>query len=109
LLALGVAKYHLGEKDAARADLERRRAMLPNNPEAELYLGMMLLEDEKPADAINRLDRSRSLHGDTFEPASNYYAALAQAEAGDEEAKPRTRSAACSSSRPGTIWAERAA
>ncbi len=31
-LALGVAKYHLGEKDAARADLEHAQKMLPNNP-----------------------------------------------------------------------------
>ena len=83
LLALGVVKYHLGEKDAARADLERAQAMLPSSPEAELYLGMILLEEEKPADAINRLERSRSLQGDTFEPVSNYYAALAQAETGD--------------------------
>lgn len=107
-LALGVAKYHLGEKDAARADLEAAQSMLPNNPEAELYLGMMLLESEKPAEAINRLDRSRSLHGDTFEPASNYYAALAEAETGDtkraEDSLHRVQQLA-----PGTIWAERAA
>ena len=106
-LALGVAKYHLGEKDAARADLERAQAMLPNSPEAELYLGMILLEEEKPADAINRLERSRSLQGDTFEPASNYYAALAQAETGDtkraEDSLRRVQDLA-----PGTIWAERA-
>jgi tetratricopeptide (TPR) repeat protein len=106
-LALGVAKYHLGEKDSARADLEAAQAMLPNNPEAELYLGLLLLEDEKPAEAINRLERSRSLQGDTFEPASNYYAALAQAEAGDtkraEDALHRVQQLA-----PNTIWAERA-
>lgn len=106
-LALGVAKYHLGEKDSARGDLEAAQRMLPNNPEAELYLGMLLLEEERPADAINRLERSRSLHGDTFEPASNYYAALAQAEAGDtkraEDSLRRVQELA-----PGTIWAERA-
>lgn len=106
-LALGVAKYHLGEKDAARADLEAAQKMLPNNPEAELYLGMILLEEEKPADAINRLERSRSLQGDTFEPAANYYAALAQAENGDaaraEDSLRRVQQLA-----PGTVWAERA-
>ena len=107
-LALGVAKYHLGEKDSARGDLEAAQQMLPDNPEAELYLGMLLLEEQKPADAINRLERSRSLHGDTFEPASNYYAALAHAEAGEtrraEESLRRVQELA-----PGTIWAERAA
>ncbi|MBK7949190.1 MAG: tetratricopeptide repeat protein [Deltaproteobacteria bacterium] len=106
-LALGVAKYHLGEKDAARADLEAAQKMLPDNPEAELYLGMILLEEERPAEAINRLDRSRSLNGDTVEPASDYYAALAHSEAGDrkraEEALRRVQQTA-----PGTIWAERA-
>jgi len=107
LLALGVAKYHLGEKDAARADLERARALLPNNPEVELYLGMILLEQEQPAAAITRLDRSRGLSGDTFEPVSNYYAALAQAETGDEkEAEDSLRRV--QQMAPGTIWAQRA-
>lgn len=106
-LALGVAKYHLGEKDAAQADLERAQAMLSDSPEAELYLGMILLEKEKPADAINRLERSRSLHGDTFEPASNYYAALAHAEEGDaKRAEDLLRGVQASA--PGTVWAERA-
>lgn len=106
-LALGVAEYHLGEKDAARADLERAQAMLPNSPEAELYLGMLLLEQAKPADAINRLERSRSLQGDTFVPASDYYAALAHAEAGDtKRAKDSLRRV--QEMAPGTIWAERA-
>ena len=107
-LALGIVEYHLDEKGAARGDLEAAQRMLPNNPEAELYLGMLLLEEEKPADAINRLERSRSLHGDTFEPASNYYAALAHAEAGEtrraEESLRRVQELA-----PGTVWAERAA
>jgi tetratricopeptide (TPR) repeat protein len=106
-LALGVAKYHLGEKAAARADIEQAQKMLPNNPEAELYLGMILLEEERPAEAISRLDRSRSLNGDTVEPASDYYAALAHAEAGDrkraEDALRRVQQTA-----PGTVWAERA-
>jgi len=106
-LALGVAKYHLGESEAARADLEQAHSMLPSSPEAELYLGMILLEQEKPAEAINRLDRSRSLHGDTFEPVSNYYAGLAQAETGDtrraEESLRRVQEMA-----PGTVWAQRA-
>ncbi len=107
LLALGVAKYHLGEKDAARADLERARALLPNSPEAELYLGMILLEEEKPAAAVTRLDRSRGLHGDTFEPVSNYYAALAQAETGDEK-RAEDSLRRVQQMAPGTIWAERA-
>jgi tetratricopeptide (TPR) repeat protein len=106
-LALGVAKYHLGERDAARADLEQAQQMLPNNPEAELYLGLILLEREQTADAVTRLDRSRNLQGDTFEPAANYYAALAHAEAGDrkdaEESLRRVQEMA-----PGTVWAERA-
>ena len=106
-LALGVAKYHLGEKDAARADLEQAQKMLPNNPEAELYLGMILLEQENPAAAVNRLDRSRSLSGDTIEPASNYYAALAHSEAGDtKRAEELLRGVQTSA--PGTVWAERA-
>ncbi|MFO0690958.1 MAG: tetratricopeptide repeat protein [Myxococcota bacterium] len=106
-LALGVAEYHLGEKDAARTDLEAAQKMLPDNPEAELYLGMILLEEQKPADAISRLERSRSLQGDTFEPAADYYAALAQAENGDtaraEDSLRRVQQMA-----PGTVWAERA-
>ena len=106
-LALGIAKYHLGEKDAARADLEQAEKMLPNNPEAELYLGMILLEQENPAAAVNRLDRSRSLSGDTIEPASNYYAALAHAEAGDtKRAEELLRGVQTSA--PGTVWAQRA-
>ena len=106
-LALGIAKYHLGEKDAARADLEQAQKMLPNNPEAELYLGMILLEQENPAAAVNRLDRSRSLSGDTIEPASNYYAALAHSEAGDtKRAEELLRGVQTSA--PGTVWAERA-
>jgi tetratricopeptide (TPR) repeat protein len=107
LLALGVAKYHLGDKDAARADLERAQTMLPNNPETELYLGMILLEEEKPAAAVTRLDRSRGLYGDTFEPVSNYYGALAQAETGDEQrAEESLRRVQLMA--PGTIWAQRA-
>lgn len=106
-LALGVAEYHLGEKDAARADLEQAQKSLPNNPEAELYLGLILLEEERTADAISRLDRSRTLQGDTFEPASNYYSAIAHAEAGDtkraEDSLRRVQTMA-----PGTVWAERA-
>jgi tetratricopeptide (TPR) repeat protein len=107
LLARGVASYHLGDKAAARADLEQAQQRLPNNPEAELYLGMMLLEEERPAEAIERLDRTRTLQSDTVEPAANYYAALAHAESGDsreaEAALRRVQEIA-----PGTIWAERA-
>lgn len=107
-LALGVAKYHVGERDAARADLEQAQQMLPNNPEAELYLGLILLEQERPAEAIDRLERSRSLAGDIAVPASDYYSALAQAQAGDrrraEEQLRRVQQTA-----PGTVWAERAA
>lgn len=107
LLARGVANYHLGDKAAARADLEQAQQRLPNNPEAELYLGMMLLEEERPAEAIERLDRTRTLQSDTVEPAANYYAALAHAESGDaqqaEAALRRVQEIA-----PGTIWAERA-
>ena len=106
-LALGVAEYHLGEKDAARTDLEAAQKMLPDNPEAELYLGMILLEQERPAEAITRLERSRSLNGGTAEPVSDYYAALAQSEAGDrkraEDALHRVQQSA-----PGTVWAQRA-
>lgn len=106
-LALGVAKYHLGEKESARADLEQAQKMLPNNPEAELYLGMILLEQDNAAAAVNRLDRSRSLSGDTIEPASNYYAALAHSQEGDtKRAEELLRGVQTSA--PGTVWATRA-
>lgn len=107
-LALGVAEYHLGERDAARADLERAQTMLPNNPEAELYLGLILLEEDRPAEAIDRLERSRSLSGDVADPASDYYSALAHSQSGErrraEESLRRVQETA-----PGTVWAERAA
>lgn len=106
-LALGVSEYHVGERDAARADLEQAREMLPANPEAELYLGLILLEEERPAEAISRLDRSRNLQGDAFEPAANYYAALAQAEVG-EESRARESLRRVQEMAPGTVWAERA-
>lgn len=82
-LALGISRYHQGNAAGARSELERAEGMLPNRPEAPLYLGLILLEAEEAKDAAARFDRAGALSADGFDPVSSYYAAVAHANAGD--------------------------
>lgn len=84
-IALGMSRYHQGLYSSARTELERAERLLPNRPEPPLYIGLILLDAEESAAAAAQLDRSSSLSSDGFDPAANYYAALAHAGAGDGE------------------------
>ena len=84
-LALGMVRYHQGNAAGARSELERAERMLPNRPEAPLYLGLILLEAEEAKDAAARFDRAGALSADGFDPVSSYYAAVAHANAGNAE------------------------
>lgn len=107
-LALGMARYHLGDSTGAYRELVRAEQKMPERPEPPLYIGLILLDREEASKAAARLDRSSSLNTDGFEPASNYFAAVAHASAGDP-----TRSDASLERvqrlAPGSVWGKRAA
>jgi len=107
-LQLAVARYHLGDLEAAEAALDAAEAAGAAGAELELYRGILLLQRAaSPRAAAAALERARSAGGVAVEPVASYYAGLAFARAEDRE---RAREALERVVRewPGTDWAREA-
>lgn len=84
-LQLGVAQYHLGELDAARASLDRARARGEQGALLELYSGLLQLQADDARGAALALERARRADARAVEPIASYYAFLAWRSLEDEE------------------------
>ena len=84
---LAVARYHLGELEAAESALSAAEAAGAAGAEVDLYRGILLLQRaDSPDAAAAALERARSAGGVAVEPVASYYAGLAFAAADDREA-----------------------
>jgi tetratricopeptide (TPR) repeat protein len=79
---LGIAKYHAGDRDGAAAALERAVARGEARAEAPLYLGLIALEREDAAHAVQLFARARSLDPLASEPVASYYGGIASQRSG---------------------------
>jgi len=82
-LQLAEMKLKRGRLDAAAADYQRRLELLPNDPYAELGLARIALQQGRPGETLQRLERLLAQHP-KFPSAHNLYAEL-QAAAGHED------------------------
>ena len=106
-LALGIARYEVGDVDGALVALERAETLLPDRPEPPLYAGLALLDRDRSQEAAERFERSNRLNTDGFDPISGYYAAIAHSGAGDaERAEESLREVERRGA--GTVWGDRA-
>jgi tetratricopeptide (TPR) repeat protein len=108
-LRLGIALYHLGDADGARAQLDAAAAAGLGDRDAQLllYRGLLLLDAERHAEAALVLEQARSLDPDAVEPVASYYAALAWSRA-HERARARSALARVVTEWPETSWASEA-
>lgn len=104
----GIAHYHTGNLAAAERDLEAARETSPGRADADLYLGLVLLQRTRNQEAAAALARARRTDARAVEPVASYYEGMAWVAAGDraraEEALRRVQEAA-----PGSDWADAAA
>ncbi len=76
-LELGIARYHLGQLDAADSSLAAARAAGAAGPLLDLYTGLLLLQREDVRAAALSLERARRADARLVEPVASYYAFLA--------------------------------
>lgn len=106
-LQLAAARYHLEDREGARAALERVGPEGRERAEWWLYRGLLALEASRPSPALEALDRARRLDADAVDPVASFYAGAAASSLGRaataREAFERVRTVW-----PGTPWAEEA-
>jgi len=107
-LRLAIALYHLGDLEGARSELAAAAGGLGDeHAEVLLYRGLLLLEEERGAEAAEALEQARARDPRTVEPVASYYAGLAWS-----RARNRARAEAALSrvveDWPGTAWAAEA-
>lgn len=82
-LQLAEMKLKRGRLDAATTDYQRRLELLPDDPYAKLGLARIALQQGRPEETLQRLERLLAQHP-KFPTAHNLYAEL-QAAAGNED------------------------
>jgi len=107
-LQLAIARYHLGDLEAASSALAAADRAGAAGAELELYRGILLLQrSASPSAAAAALERARSAGGASVEPVASYYAGLAFARA-EDRARAREALARVVREWPGTEWASEA-
>jgi tetratricopeptide (TPR) repeat protein len=108
-LRLGIALYHAGDLAGARSELARAEAIGGvEQAELLLYQGLLLLEEDRPAEAAETLERARSRDAAAVEPVASFYGAVATARSRDRE-QARALLERVEREWPGTSWADQAA
>jgi tetratricopeptide (TPR) repeat protein len=103
-LRLAIALYHLGDLAGARAELDAAEAAGSDEAEGLLYRGLLLLEDEREAEAAEVLEQARARDPRSVEPVASYYAGVAWTRA-RERARAEAALARVVEEWPGTRWA----
>ena len=102
-LQLGIAQYHLGELDAARASLDRARARGADGALLDLYSGLLQLQADDVRAAALSLERARRADPGAVEPVASYYAFLAWRQL-DEQERAREALERLRAEDPGGPW-----
>ncbi|MBW2282779.1 MAG: PEP-CTERM sorting domain-containing protein [Deltaproteobacteria bacterium] len=106
-LFLGIAQYHLGDFDDARANLAAARLGGVDDPQLDLYEGVLLMDSREYEAAAMAFDRARRAGDGSVEPLASFYAAVALRRVG------RTGESDAAFARvidedPDSLWAARA-
>ena len=84
-LQLGIAEYHLGELETAKASLDRSREAGQEGALLELYTGLLQLQAQDTRNAALSLERARREDRRVVEPVASYYSFIAWRQLEDEE------------------------
>jgi tetratricopeptide (TPR) repeat protein len=108
-LRLAIALYHLGDLAGARSELAAAENAGIGGDHAELllYRGLLLLEEERGAEAGEALEQARARDPRTVEPVASYYAGIAWSRARDR-GRADAALARVIAEWPGTSWAAEA-
>lgn len=85
-LHLGMARFHDGDPTAAAAALAEARQRGVAGARIDFYDGMVALEQGRAAEAAPLLTRAAESDPQAVDPAASYFAGLAYATAGDDDA-----------------------
>jgi len=86
LLHLGMARFHGGDAAGAASALADARARGVSGARIDFYDGMVALEQGRAGEAAPLLARAAENDPKAVDPAASYYAGMAFATAGDEDA-----------------------
>lgn len=104
----GIALYHTGDLEGARAALERARDRGEGDPaEIDLYTGLVLLQQARVREAAVALERARRAAPGRVDPVASYYAGLAW-RAADERERAEEALRRVTDEHEGTPWAREA-
>jgi len=106
-LQLAVARYHREDLAGARTALEAARAESAGDAQFELYDGLVLLGENRRAEALAALDRSRAADAARVDPVASYYEGLAASGQG-EQRRARAALERVSAQDPGGPWGSQA-
>jgi tetratricopeptide (TPR) repeat protein len=106
-LPLAVARYHRDDLAGARSALEAARPESAGDAQFELYDALVLIGEDRRADALAALERARSADPASVEPVASYFEGVAASRQGESR---RARSALerVAAADPGGPWGNQA-
>ena len=106
-LYTGIAQFHLLRHDLARDSLAQAHAKSVEDPQLDLYDGVLLLASGEAEASLNSFRRARSAGSADIDPVASFYAGIALQQAGrpGEAAAEFERAIATA---PDSAWADKA-